>query len=51
MVKRYRTNGMISVGSGADLVIIDLNKNAKLSNGDLYTRAGYSCFDGWEFKG
>lgn len=51
MVKRYRTKGMISVGSDADLVIIGLNKNAKLSNEDLYTRAGYSCFDGWEFKG
>lgn len=59
MMKRYRAKkygltprkGMISVGSDADLVVIDLNKNAELSNEDLYTRAGYSCFDGWEFKG
>jgi dihydropyrimidinase len=43
--------GMIAVGSDADLVIIDLNKKAKVKAKNLYTRADYSNYEGWEFEG
>lgn len=43
--------GTIAIGSDADLVIIDLNKKAKVKAKNLYTRADYSCYEGWEFKG
>lgn len=43
--------GMIAVGSDADLVIVDLNKKAKVYAKKLYSRAGYSNVEGWEFKG
>jgi dihydropyrimidinase len=43
---------MIAVGSDADLVILDLNKKAKVSGKDLYTRArDFSCYEGWELRG
>jgi len=44
--------GMIAVGSDADLVILDLNKKAKVSEKNLYTRArDFSCYEGWELQG
>lgn len=43
--------GIIAIGSDADLAIVDLNKKAKVSAKNLYTRAGYSCYEGWEFQG
>jgi dihydropyrimidinase len=43
--------GTIAVGSDADLVIVDLHKKAKVSPKKLYTRAGYSNYEGWELEG
>lgn len=44
--------GMIAVGSDADLVIVDLNKKAKVNAANLYTRGrDCYCYDGWEFQG
>lgn len=43
--------GTIAVGSDADLVIVDLHKKAKVSPEKLYTRAGYSNYEGWELEG
>lgn len=43
--------GAIAIGLDADLVIVNLNKKAKVSAKNLHTRADYSCYEGWEFKG
>lgn len=43
--------GNIAVGADADLVIVDLDKKAKVNAKNLYTRAGYSCYEGWELQG
>ena len=39
--------GMIAVGSDADLVVLDLNRKAKVNGADLYTQAAdFTCFEG-----
>ncbi|MCK4784952.1 MAG: amidohydrolase family protein, partial [Desulfobacteraceae bacterium] len=44
--------GMIAVGSDADLVVLDLNRKAKVNGADLYTQAAdFTCFEGWELQG
>jgi len=48
----YPKKGIIQVGSDADLVIVDLNKKAKLSVTDAhYTFADYIPYEGWEVMG
>jgi len=44
--------GMIAVGSDADLVIIDMEKRAKVERRNLYTQAaGFYNYEGWDLKG
>ena len=44
--------GMLATGSDADLVIVDLNKKAKVNGQNLFTQAAdNSCYEGWEFQG
>ncbi|MDI6826705.1 MAG: dihydroorotase family protein [Candidatus Aenigmarchaeota archaeon] len=41
----------IEVGKNANLTIIDLKKEWKISNDDLLTKCGWSPYDGWKGKG
>jgi dihydropyrimidinase len=43
--------GMISVGSDADIVIVDLTKKQKVDAKKFYGRADFSCYEGWELQG
>jgi dihydroorotase-like cyclic amidohydrolase len=43
--------GMISVGSDADLVIVDLNKKRKVSAKSFYSKGDFSCYEGWDLQG
>jgi len=48
----YPQKGTIEVGSDADLVIVDLDKNSKLSAGKMhYAVADFCPYEGWEVKG
>ena len=47
----YPKKGAISIGSDADLTIIDMNKESILSNEKCYSKCGYSCYDGLKVKG
>ncbi len=51
-VKRFGlTNYGIEVGNNANLTIIDLKKEWKISNDNLLTKCKWSPYDGWEGKG
>ena len=43
--------GLISVGSDADLVIIDLNRDLSVDEGSLYSASKSSPFAGWKLRG
>ena len=43
--------GSISVGSDADLVVIDLNRESVVNESSLYSASGFSPFAGWKLKG
>jgi dihydropyrimidinase len=43
--------GTIGIGSDADLVIVDLNKKNKVNAENFYSRADFSCYEGWELQG
>ncbi|NIS69426.1 MAG: amidohydrolase family protein [Proteobacteria bacterium] len=43
--------GWISIGSDADLVVIDLNKEEVVDEGSLYSASHLSPFAGWKLKG
>ncbi len=43
--------GMLSVGADADLVIVDLQKEAKAPATPRYSNTDYSLFAGWQIKG
>jgi dihydroorotase (multifunctional complex type) len=51
LVGIYPRKGAIQVGSDADLTIIDLNATGTLSDKDVYTKVGWSPYNGWKFKG
>lgn len=46
-----RDRGRIEVGARADLTILDLQHPARISCERLYTRCGWSPFEGYEFPG
>lgn len=48
---RIKDKGKIKEGYDADLVIIDLKKEKKVQNDKLFTKCGWSPFDGWKLKG
>jgi len=48
---RIKDKGKIKEGYDADLVIIDLKKEKKVRNDKLFTKCGWSPFDGWKLKG
>jgi dihydroorotase (multifunctional complex type) len=47
----FPSKGLISIGSDADLVVIDLNREAVVNEGSLYSGSNFSPFDGWKLKG
>lgn len=47
----FPKKGTISVGSDADIAIIDMNKCAKATLERLHSSAEFSVYDGWEIKG
>jgi dihydroorotase len=46
-----RERGFIEKGYAADLVVIDLRKEHKISNSELFTKCGWSPYDGFRLKG
>ena len=47
----YPRKGVIQVGSDADLVIIDPQKEMTIRAGEQHTKSDYSLFEGWKIKG
>jgi len=47
----YPKKGSISIGSDADLVIVDLNKKVKITSDKLHWISDFCIFEGWEVKG
>jgi dihydroorotase (multifunctional complex type) len=43
--------GIIEVGSDADLVIVDLNKEAQVTHSNIHSFTDYSIYEGWRLKG
>jgi len=43
--------GQIAAGFDADFVVVDLEKETKVENGDLWTKCNWSPFDGMKLKG
>lgn len=46
-----KTKGEIAVGKDADFTVLDLNREGKFDIETFKTKAEYSPFDGWEYKG
>jgi dihydropyrimidinase len=47
----YPRKGAIRTGADADLLVVDPDSEWTISAGDLHSRAGYTCFEGWRVKG
>ncbi len=47
----YPRKGVIQVGSDADLVIVDMNREETISNATTYTKVGWTPYDGRKVKG
>lgn len=45
------SKGKIEIGYDADFTVIDLKKEGKFNIEEFKTKAEYSPFDGWEYKG
>lgn len=43
--------GQIEIGADADFVVVDLEKETRVENGDLWTKCNWSPFDGSKLKG
>lgn len=46
-----KTKGEIAVGKDADFTVLDLKREGKFDISTFQTKAEYSPFDGWEYKG
>ena len=47
----FPKKGAISVGSDADLVVLDMDRELKVNKDMVFTSAGWSIFEGHTFKG
>ncbi|WP_292601196.1 amidohydrolase family protein, partial [Methanobrevibacter sp. UBA212] len=45
------SKGKIEIGYDADFTVIDLKREGKFDISEFKTKAEYSPFDGWEYKG
>ena len=43
--------GLISIGYDADLTLVDLDASWRLERADVVSSAGYSIYEGWQFRG
>jgi dihydroorotase len=50
-IYRVKNKGRIAAGYDADLVLVDLNKEKTVKNGELYNKANWSPYNGWTLKG
>ena len=50
-VFELNTKGEIAIGKDADFTVIDLNRGGKFDITKFETKAEYSPFEGWEYKG
>ena len=50
-VFNLKTKGEIAVGNDADFTVLDLKREGKFDITTFQTKAEYSPFDGWEYKG
>jgi dihydroorotase len=48
---KIKNKGYIKEGYDADLTIIDLGLEKEVKNENLYTKCGWSSFNGWKLKG
>jgi dihydropyrimidinase len=46
-----RSKGAIAVGQDADFAIVDLNRAWTADSSSMHSDAGFSIYDGWQFKG
>jgi dihydroorotase-like cyclic amidohydrolase len=46
-----QTKGAIAVGRDADFAIVDLNRTWTADKSAMHSDAGFSIYDGWQFKG
>ena len=46
-----KTKGEIAVGKDGDFTVLDLKREGKFDISTFQTKAEYSPFDGWEYKG
>lgn len=47
----FPQKGTISLGSDADLLVVDLDRKYKISSKDIFTSSGWSIYEGREMKG
>ena len=47
----YPQKGTISIGSDADLVVIDPSIEWEIKASELHSKAGYTPYEGWKVKG
>ena len=47
----YPRKGTIDVGSDADLVILDMDREVKVTNRSLMSNTDFSIYEGWKLKG
>ncbi|MBW2976850.1 amidohydrolase family protein [Candidatus Woesearchaeota archaeon] len=48
---KIKNKGFIKEGFDADLTIVDLDMEKEVSNDELFTKCGWSPFNGWKLKG
>jgi dihydropyrimidinase len=46
-----QSKGAIAVGQDADFAIVDLNRTWTADGAGMHSDAGFSIYDGWQFKG
>ena len=46
-----KSKGSIAVGYDADLAFVDLDQTWRLERDDVVSSAGYSIYEGWDFRG
>jgi len=46
-----KKKGQIKEGFDADLTVVDMNLTREVKNSNLYTKCGWSPYDGWKLKG